>query len=73
VQNTTFTTHSTTNSPHFYHHQAQENRKTPSKKPPFARQNIFLQNIIFPPSKPIEKLDPHAASEVVLRYPAPKT
>jgi hypothetical protein len=27
----------------------------------------------FPPSKPIEKLDPHAASEVVLPYPAPKT
>jgi hypothetical protein len=43
TQNTTFTTHSTTNSPRFYHHKTAENRKTPSKNHPFSRQNIFLQ------------------------------
>jgi hypothetical protein len=44
TQNTTFTTHSTTNSPHFYHRKTPENRKNPLQNHPFPRQNICPQN-----------------------------
>jgi hypothetical protein len=45
TQNTTIATHSTTNSPRFYHPKTPENRKTPCKNHPLPRQNIFLQNM----------------------------
>jgi hypothetical protein len=54
-----------------------KNAKPPAK-PPFSPPNIFPQKpdppSSFPPSKPIGRAGtPHAASEVVLPYPAPET